>query len=104
VKAEEGSDLVRYEYRCGQHGVFDVVLPMGSATDHVSCPTCGASAVRAFSLPFTATSSRAAMAVIDHAEKSRHEPELVSAVPRRPLSQRTPMAPPNPALQRLPRP
>jgi hypothetical protein len=55
-------------------------------------------------MPFTATNSRAAMAVIDHTEKSRDEPEVVTTVPRRPLSQRTPMAPTNPALQRLPRP
>jgi putative FmdB family regulatory protein len=104
VKAEEGSDVVRYEYRCGQHGAFEVTLPMGDATAESPCPVCGISAVRAFSMPFTATSSRAAMAVIDQAEKSRYEPEVVTALPRRPLSQRTPMAPPTPALQRLPLP
>jgi hypothetical protein len=48
--------------------------------------------------------SRAVIATIDRTEKTREEPAVVSSLPARPRGRRTPMAPSNPALQRLPRP
>jgi hypothetical protein len=44
------------------------------------------------------------VAAIDRTEKTRDEPEVVSSLPRRHPSKRTPIAPANPALRRLPRP
>jgi putative FmdB family regulatory protein len=96
-------EMVIYEYRCAQHGEFEVLLPMGSATSTVPCPQCGSNALRALSAPSVARASRSAwFGAIEHAEKSRHEPEVVSAVPsagarRRQVSM-------TPALRRLPRP
>jgi hypothetical protein len=50
------------------------------------------------------TAPKALVAAIDHAEKTRHEPDVVTAIPRRPLHQRTPTLPLTPKLRRLPRP
>jgi hypothetical protein len=77
---------------------------MGRAPDKVPCPECDVEAPRVFSAPAISIGSRELVTAIDRTEKSRHEPEVVSSLPRRHPSQRTPMAPPNPALQRLPRP
>lgn len=95
--------MVIYEYRCAQHGVFEVLRPMGAATPLAPCPQCGGEALRALSAPRVRRSSGAAwFGAIEHAEKSRHEPEVVSCVPsagarRRQVSM-------TPALRRLPRP
>ena len=96
--------MATYEYRCSQHGPFDIERPMGHAEGEVPCPTCEESAIRLYSPPRTSLVSRPAMAAINHSEKSGSEPEVVTSLPRRPAQRRTPMAPPTPALQRLPRP
>jgi putative FmdB family regulatory protein len=96
--------MATYQYRCDQDGVVDVHQPMGTATQAWPCPVCGADAVRVFSVPMVSFASRARMAAIDRAEKSRDQPDVVTAPPPRPASRRTPVAPPNPALKRLPRP
>ena len=83
---------------------MEVIRPMGGATDVQACPVCDGVAVRVFTPPMLPSAQRSAMALIDRAEKSRSEPEVVTSVPRRPPSERTPTAPRNPALQRLPRP
>jgi hypothetical protein len=44
------------------------------------------------------------VAAIDNTEKTRDEPEVVSALPPHPARTRRPAAGLNPALQRLPRP
>jgi hypothetical protein len=44
------------------------------------------------------------MAVIDRTERTSDEPDVVSSIPAAGARRRTRMAPPNPALQRLPRP
>ena len=93
-----------YEYRCERHGVVEVSRPIGQATAKAPCPVCAVEAVRVFSAPIVSLAHRGRMAAIDRTEKSRDEPEVVSSLPRRPPSKRTPMAPPNPALQCLPRP
>lgn len=92
-----------YEYQCDQDGSFELNLRLGTATESAICPSCGSAAVRVVSAPFFRSKSRAALtAAIDYAEKSRHEPDVVSAVPpdgsRRPTIQLTPK------LMGLPRP
>jgi hypothetical protein len=77
---------------------------MGQAADKLPCPVCNDEAVRVFSAPMVSRVPRALAASIDRAEKTRDEPEVVSSLPRRDPSQRTPMAPANPAFRRLPRP
>ncbi len=96
--------MVAYEYRCEMHGLFAVHRPMGTAASAIACEVCKEGAVRIYSAPMLRQGPANRVALIDKAEKSRDEPEVVSSLPRRHPSKRTPMAPPNPALQRLPRP
>lgn len=94
-----------YEYRCDQDGVFEVTRPVGTAPESVTCSVCGAEARRVFSAPMVRRGSRSALAAaIEHAEKTRYEPDVVTSVPSTGARRRTPMAPLTPALRRLPRP
>ena len=43
-------------------------------------------------------------AALEHQEKTKTEPDVVTSIPRRPKHERTPMAPLTPALKKLPRP
>ncbi|MDH3295402.1 MAG: zinc ribbon domain-containing protein [Acidimicrobiia bacterium] len=93
-----------YEYRCNRHGIFVVSLPMGEASQLATCQLCGKEANRLYSAPMLRRAPANRMALIEKAEKSRDEPDVVTSLPPRHPSKRTPMAPPNPALRRLPRP
>jgi putative FmdB family regulatory protein len=94
-----------YEYRCDQHGVFEITRPLGKAPESITCLECGAEARRVFSVGMVRTGSRTAiLSAMDHAEKSRHEPDVVTSVPTTGLRRRTPVLPLTPALRRLPRP
>lgn len=93
-----------YEYRCGEHDVFALTAPLGQAPATAACPVCDQQAARIYSPPMVRRAPANRVALIDKAEKSRHEPDVVTSLPPRPPHKRTPMAPPNPALQRLPRP
>jgi len=94
-----------YEYRCEQDGIFDVARPLGTAPQTVACPTCGREAARVISLPAIRSSSRSAVfAAIEHAEKSRHEPEVVRSLPTTGIMKPARVAKMTPALARLPRP
>jgi putative FmdB family regulatory protein len=96
--------MATYEYRCDQDGGFDVVLPLGSAPGSIRCPECGGEARRVFSPPMLKSAPRALVAALDHEEKTRHEPDIVTSLPPRPAHQRTPVLPLTPTLRRLPRP
>jgi putative FmdB family regulatory protein len=97
--------VATYEYRCDQDGVFEVTRPLGTAPESVRCSVCGGEATRVFSVPMVRSGSRAAVfAAIEHAEKSRHEPEVVTAVPSTGARRRTPVLPLTPTLRGLPRP
>ena len=94
-----------YEYRCDQDGVFEETRPLGTAPESVSCSVCGSEARRVFSIPTIRCGSRTALfAAIDHAEKSRHEPDVVTSLPSTGARRRTPVLPLTPILRRLPRP
>jgi putative FmdB family regulatory protein len=93
-----------YEYRCDDHGVFEVIRPIGETGPTLGCPACGGDARRVFSKPMLSSSPPALVAAIDHAEKSRHEPEVVTSWPRTGARKRTPVLPLTPTLRRLPRP
>jgi putative FmdB family regulatory protein len=96
--------MATYQYRCVQDGVFDVSRPMGTAAPQWRCPICNSEAARVFSAPMLSLASRGLVAAIDRTEKTRDEPDVVSALPPRRARTRSPMATRNPALQRLPRP
>jgi hypothetical protein len=96
--------MVQYRYRCEYDGFFDLTRPMGSAETLARCPECDSDATRVFAAPMLSMAPRGLMAAIDRTEKSRDEPDVVSVLPPRRGGRRTPMAPANPALRRLPRP
>lgn len=94
-----------YEYRCEDDGAFEVMRPIGTQPASLPCPVCGSEARRAFSKPMLRSSApRELVAAIDQAERTRHEPDVVTSLPRLPPHKRTPVAPLTPTLRRLPRP
>ena len=93
-----------YEYRCEHDGTFEVTLPIGTAPTSIACPVCASEAGRVFSSPMVSFAPRALVAALDHEEKTRHEPDVVTSLPPAPARRRTPMLPLTPTLRRLPRP
>jgi putative FmdB family regulatory protein len=93
-----------YEYRCEHDGMFEVSRPIGTAPTSIACPACASEAERVFHSPMVSFAPRRLVAALDHEEKTRTEPDVVTSLPPRPAHQRTPMAPLTPALRRLPRP
>jgi putative FmdB family regulatory protein len=93
-----------YEYRCARDGAFEVTLPIGTAPASVACPACASAAARVFSSPMMSFAPRALVAALDHEEKTRHEPDVVTSLPPAPARRRTPVLPLTPTLRRLPRP
>lgn len=99
--------MVRYEYLCREDGLFEAAWPVGGAPESVECTACGSRASRVFSSPMVSFSSRASRevsAAIEHAEKTRDEPEVVTSLPPSNSGRRTPVLPLTPTLRRLPRP
>jgi putative FmdB family regulatory protein len=96
--------VARYEYRCEQDGVFEISRALGSAPPMTPCPACASDAARIYSSPMLRSTPRELVAAIDHAEKTRHEPDIVTSLPPRPAHKRTPVLPLTPTLRRLPRP
>ena len=70
-----------YEYRCERDGAFDVMLPIGTAPASIACPVCASEAGRVFSSPMLSLVPRALSAALDHEEKTRHEPDVVTSLP-----------------------
>jgi putative FmdB family regulatory protein len=93
-----------YEYRCDCDGSFEVTLPIGTAPASIACPQCANEADRVFSSPMVSFAPRELVAALDHEEKTRTDPDVVTSLPRRPRHDRTPMAPLTPTLKNLPRP
>ncbi len=90
--------MVRYEYRCDHDGAFEITRPLGTAPKSVQCPVCRSEAGRVFSTPMLSSSPRALVAAIDHAEKTRDEPDLVTSLPPTGSRRRTPVLPLTPTL------
>lgn len=96
--------VATYEYRCDEDGMFELTRAIGTAPMSITCPACGSEANRVFSKPMLLSLPRALVSAIDHAEKSRDTPEVVTSLPRVGARRRTPVLPLTPTLQRLPRP
>lgn len=95
--------MVLYEYLCHTHGAFEILRRLGEAPPQAPCPSCGGQAQRMLSAPNVLTGRRASMfSAIDRAEKSRHEPDVVTSMP--PSGVRRPQLRMTPALRNLPRP
>ena len=93
-----------YEYHCDHDGPFEVTLRLGTAPQSLTCPVCARDARRVFTTPLLSRAPRALVAALDHEEKTRHDPDVVTALPPAPAHRRTPVLPLTPALRRLPRP
>jgi putative FmdB family regulatory protein len=93
-----------YEYRCEDDGPFSVRLPLGSAPPAMACPQCARESRRMFSPPALRRVPGDLVRALDHDEKTRYEPDIVTSLPSRPKHQRTPVVPLTPKLARLPRP
>ena len=96
--------MALYEYRCDQDGAFDVTLPLGTAPQTHACPECAGDARRVFTSPATKTMNRDLFRALEHEDKSRTNPEVVTSLPPQPKHQRTPVLPLTPTLAKLPRP
>lgn len=70
-----------YEYRCRTCGHFDVARPMGAAPSTCECVHCGAASARSYSAPLVNRTPRPLAEALTSAEKSRDEPEVVTAIP-----------------------
>jgi putative FmdB family regulatory protein len=93
-----------YEYRCDRDGAFEITRRLGTALESATCSACGGSAKRVFTAAMIQNGSRAPyFAAMEHAEKSRYEPAVVSALPAS-AKQPTRVLPLTPTLRRLPRP
>jgi putative FmdB family regulatory protein len=97
-------EVAIYEYRCERDGAFEVTLPIGTAPTSITCPLCASEAERVFSNPMVSFAPRALVAALDHEDKTRHEPDVVTSLPPAPARKRTPLLPLTPTLRRLPRP
>lgn len=94
-----------YEYQCDQDGVFEITRPMGTAPASITCSVCGGEATRIMSLPMLMSGSKSAWsAAVEHAEKSRYEPEVVTTLPSTGARRATKVLPLTPTLRGLPRP
>jgi len=101
--------MATFSFRCSKDpathpiAVFDRSFPVGGAPTTLECPQCGSDAVRVFSPPMISRAHRGALALLDRAERSRTEPEVVTSPPAtaaaRPRSRSA-----NPRWSRLPRP
>jgi putative FmdB family regulatory protein len=91
-----------YVYRCAEHGTTEESRPIGTAVAAVPCPTCGSSALRLYTAPRLSLGSSTRRALIDRTERTRDEPDVVSAPPPRSGGRADVRR--NPALRRLPRP
>lgn len=94
-----------YEYACTAHGRFEALRAMGSADAPMACPQCDAPAMRLVSAPRIVTRGHGAWtAALDHADKSRHAPDVVTALPRTGMVRQPPAGRLTPAMRDLPRP
>jgi putative FmdB family regulatory protein len=93
-----------YDYRCDDDGDFEISRPIGTAPGSIACPVCMNEARRVFSSPILMSTPPALVAALDHEEKTRHEPDIVTSLPPPPAHKRTPVLPLTPTLRRLPRP
>jgi hypothetical protein len=96
--------MVTYQYNCADDGPTDVSLPMGTAADTIACPTCSQPARRIFTSPMLSAADHNRMRLIDSTMATSDRPEVVTSIPSAGRRKQQPMAPPDPRLQKLPRP
>ena len=95
--------MPRYGFRCPSGTEFDAVYSMALVPDSTECAHCGEQAKRLPGAPFLSNAGSSAFGLIDRAERSAHEPQVVSG--SLPGSRRRPGTPTtrNPLHAKLPR-
>jgi putative FmdB family regulatory protein len=97
--------VTTYEYRCDSDELsFEVRFRLGTAPESITCERCGGQARRVFSKPMLLSSRRDLVNMIEQAEKTRTDPDVVTSLPSAGARKRTPVLPLTPTLKRLPRP
>lgn len=95
--------MAAYEYRCSDGSLFEASHPIGKAPDTQPCPSCGEPSRRVFSAPHLSRAGSPAFRLIDSADRSSFEPEVVTnripGTPRRVQPYTS-----NPLHRKLPRP
>ncbi|MGA8995277.1 MAG: zinc ribbon domain-containing protein [Nocardioidaceae bacterium] len=93
-----------YLYRCPDHATTETRCAMDEIPAAVSCPACGSAAARVFTAPRLSFGSPVRRDLIERTERSRDQPDVVSAPPPGSGPGRRADVVRNPALSRLPRP
>lgn len=94
--------MARYDYVCGQCGVFEVARPIdAAATAEQACAACGGAARRVYAAPALTSPSSVLRRAQDAAALSAHEPAVRHGIPAPAARSRRPT---NPLQARLPRP
>jgi hypothetical protein len=96
--------VVTYQYACTTDGGTEIDAPMGSSPETVPCPVCSEPARRVFSQPMISAVDQKRMGVIDRTKASSDTPDVVTSLPGTGHRKPQRMAPPDPRLQKLPRP
>lgn len=68
-----------YEYECSACGVFTAVAGLARYQEPARCPRCGEPAPRIMSAPALRRLSEPIVRALSRAERSRSEPQVVSA-------------------------
>ncbi|MDQ3864775.1 MAG: zinc ribbon domain-containing protein [Actinomycetota bacterium] len=93
--------MALYDYLCKECGPFEVSRPLGTAGPREGCPICGRTAGRTYGPPAVTSPRSALNRAREAADRSAHEPRVLSGPP--PRAARRPHSP-NPLHAKLPRP
>ena len=74
-----------YDFICGGCGTFELRRPIEDAAAPATCPTCGAQARRRFAAPGLRRVPTALRTARDWADRSAHEPAVVTEKRGRPM-------------------
>jgi putative FmdB family regulatory protein len=90
-----------YDYLCAECSSFEVRRQIGTAAPRENCPICGRPSERKYSAPAITSPRSALNRAKETADRSAHEPQIVTGpLPRTASRRRSP----NPLHTKLPRP
>lgn len=75
---EGGDEVPIYDFICENCGPFELRRSFAEAGEQAVCPSCEEEAKRVYSMPNTRSMSTGLSKAMNRAEKSAHEPEVVS--------------------------
>ncbi|WP_178945415.1 FmdB family zinc ribbon protein [Kocuria sp. TGY1127_2] len=93
-----------YEFRCPRCGVFEAQHSMSAVPAERQCRTCVETATRIFSPVGLSKLGTARATAMSEAERSAHEPDVVTRLPGPPVPKAPPHTSHDPRHLKLPRP